>query len=79
MTQIEFIQQSGKIPAHFIVAEQIKEVFTSYLKSKNVCANNIQPHLSDSAGDNFSIEIQNGISPEDANSLLLGFREQQKK
>jgi len=71
--KLEFVP-GIEIPAHFIVAKKDIENFTQYLKSKNVCVHNIKHYLTDGDGDNFSLELQMAIPPEDGNQLVSTFQ-----
>jgi hypothetical protein len=71
--KIEFVSAAKK-PAFFIVSEQLRHAFINHLNRNKVCVHNIKPYLTDSDGENFSLEVQDGIPPQDGNQLVATFK-----
>ena len=74
----EFVP-AAENPAQFIVAEQIMEAFIKHLNLNKVCVHNIKPCFTDSDGEYFSLEVQDGIPPQDGDQLVATFKLQHQQ
>lgn len=73
VVELEFIANDGKRGSHFLVAEQILDAFTKFLKSKKVCVHSPKEFLTVSGVEHFSLQIQTEIPPQWGNSLVSEF------